>query len=293
MGDTMRAGESGYGTGGLEAIHNAIHQWVGTPQTPHTDMGDFSTAARDSIFYCLHANVDRLWYLYRNFRGNRLEFDDTDWLDSSYVFCDENQRIVRVKVRDCLDMSKLRYAYEEMPLPWMGKVATRRPAETKERSLQQLSLVRVEEFGPQPRALGTTDPLRVLVTRPKKSRSKAEKEDKVEVLQFKGIEVTTPGPARFDVYVAPPYGDLAGPDLGEFVGSFVKLPHRAGSVDVDGAPKRVVKKKGLKLNLTPILEDIEAEDAEKLVVSIVPRVGEITVGGVDIKLLQTDGPRLL
>ncbi|XP_078149477.1 polyphenol oxidase II, chloroplastic-like [Carex rostrata] len=89
MGDPLRAGEpdSSKGTGGLESIHNAIHQFVGPADTEyHTDMGNFATAARDCMFYRLHANVDRLWHLYTNFRGNRVEFDEPDWLESSYIF---------------------------------------------------------------------------------------------------------------------------------------------------------------------------------------------------------------
>lgn len=101
MGDPVRAGEkeNKTGTGGLESIHNGIHQWVGPAAAPHTDMGNFATAARDCVFYSLHANVDRLWHLYRNFRGNRIEFNEPDWLDSSFIFYDEHKRVVRVKVK--------------------------------------------------------------------------------------------------------------------------------------------------------------------------------------------------
>ncbi|XP_072989760.1 polyphenol oxidase, chloroplastic-like [Typha latifolia] len=282
MGDPLRAGEeSEKGTGGLETIHNALHQWVGPAESPHTDMGSFATAARDSVFFCLHANVDRLWHLYRGFRGNKLEFNDPDWLESSFLFYDEDEKVVQVKIKDALSTTKLRYTYEEVPIPWMGRVSIKKKAETKEKSTTELSLVRVGEFGSQPRELGTS-PLRVLVSRPKKNRKKAEKQDKVEVLQVKDIVVTSSGPARFDVYVATPYGDLAGPDYGDFAGSFVKLPH---SMNEKGKMK---KKTNLKLGLTSILEDIEADDADKLVVTLVPRVGEITVGNVVDKLVLSN-----
>jgi polyphenol oxidase len=102
MGDPLRAGEpdSSKGSGGLESIHNGFHQWVGPLAAPHTDMGSFATAARDCAFYCLHANVDRLWQVYRNFRGQRVEFNEPDWLDASFIFYDENERVVRVKVKN-------------------------------------------------------------------------------------------------------------------------------------------------------------------------------------------------
>ncbi|XP_010921586.1 polyphenol oxidase, chloroplastic [Elaeis guineensis] len=287
MGDPLRAGQEADTTNGfgqLESIHNAIHMWVGTPTSPHTDMGDFSTAGRDCIFFSLHANVDRLWHIYRMFRGNKVEFTDTDWLDSTFIFYDENEQVVRVKVRDCLKPNKLRYMYEEVPIPWMNKLNCVKTTEIKEKTKTELSLVRVGPFGSEPRELSQTA-LRVMVPRPKKSRSKTEKEEKVEVLLIKDISVDTEGPARFDVYIAAPYGDLAGPDYGDFAGTFVRLPHKG--------MKGKERKGSLKLGITSLLEDLEAEDAEKLVVTLVPRVGEFTIGGVLIKLLQTDNPRLL
>ncbi|KAF3327634.1 polyphenol oxidase [Carex littledalei] len=293
MGDPLRAGEpdsSGKGSGGLEGIHNGIHQFVGPTTNPHTDMGNFATAARDCMFYSLHANVDRLWHLYRNFRGNRVEFNEPDWLDASFVFYDEHERVVRVKVKDCLTPTKLRYTYEEVPIPWMGSIKVQKTKETKRK--QDLNLVRISEFGTQPREIGTT-PLRVMVPRPKANRRKKDKEEKVELLQIKDIQVASHGPARFDVFVAAPYGDLAGPDFGEFVGSFVKLPHKTTTEEGNnGVAKHNGKKTNLKLGLTALLEDIEAEDAEKLVVTIVPAGGDVTIGGIQLKLVQADSPRL-
>jgi polyphenol oxidase len=292
MGDPLRAGEpdSMKGSGGLESIHNGIHQFVGPTENPHTDMGNFATAARDCVFYSLHANVDRLWHLYRNFRGNLVEFNEPDWLDASFIFYDEHERVVRVKVRDCLTPAKLRYTYEEEPIPWMGSVKVLKTKETK--SKQDLNLVRISEFGTQPRELGTT-PLRVLVPRLKTNRNKKEKNNKVELLQIKDIQVASNGPARFDVFVAAPYGDLAGPDFGEFAGSFVKLPHKTKIETMNnGVAKGKGRKTSLKLGLTALLEDIEAEDSEKLVVTIVPAGGDVTIGGIQLKLVQADSPRL-
>jgi tyrosinase len=43
-------------TSGLEAIHGAVHVWVGG------NMGAIPTAPSDPIFWMHHANVDRLWW---------------------------------------------------------------------------------------------------------------------------------------------------------------------------------------------------------------------------------------
>ncbi|XP_065021359.1 polyphenol oxidase, chloroplastic-like [Musa acuminata AAA Group] len=289
MGDPVRAGEKEIqqANGQLEAIHNAVHMWVGEPCGYKENMGDFSTAARDSVFFSHHSNVDRLWEIYRNLRGNRIEFEDNDWLDSTFLFYDENEKLVKVKMGDCLNPTKLRYTFEQVPLPWLGKINCQKTTETKSKSTTEMSLTRVGEFGTTPKALDASNPLRVIVARPKKNRKKKEKQEKVEVLQINDIKVTTNETARFDVYVTVPYGDLAGPDYGEFVGSYVRLAHRMkGS---EGTEVQGPKKKGkLKLGITPLLEDIDAEDADKLVVTLVLRTGSVTVGGVSINLLQTD-----
>ncbi|CAD5163695.1 unnamed protein product [Musa acuminata subsp. malaccensis] len=294
MGDPVRAGEKEIqeANGQLEVIHNAAHMWVGEPDGYKENMGDFSTAARDSVFFCHHSNVDRMWDIYRNLRGNSVEFNDKDWLHSTFLFHDENEQLVKVKIQDCLNPTKLRYTFEQVPLPWLGNINCQKTAETKSKSTAELSLKRVGEFGTTPKALDASNPLRVIVARPKKNRKKKEKQEKVEVLQIKDIKVTTNETARFDVYVAVPYGDLAGPDYGEFVGSFVRLAHRKkGS---DGTEEQGPKKKGkLKLGITALLEDIDAEDADKLVVTLVLRTGSVTVGGVSIKLLQTDTPAVI
>lgn len=191
-------------------------------------------------------------------------------------------------MKDSLTPAKLRYTYEEAPIPWMGSLRVQKTKETKRK--QDLNLVRISDFGTKPRELGST-PLRVMVPRPKTNRKKKDKDEKVEVLQIQGIEVKSHGAARFDVFVAAPYGDLAGPDFGEFVGSFVKLPHKATKEGNNGVEKHKGKT-SLKLGLTAVLEDIEAEDAEKLVVTILPSGGDVTIGGIQLKLVQADRARL-
>lgn len=178
-----------------------------------------------------------------------------------------------------------------MPIPWMGSLSVQKTNVTRRK--QDLNLLRISEFGTQPRELGIT-PLRVMVPRLKKNRTKKDKDEKVELLQIKDIQVESNSPARFDVFVDAPYGDLAVPDFGKFVGSFVKLPHKSKMEEENnGVEKHKGKKTSLKLGLTTLLEDIEGEDAEKLVVTIVPASGNVTIGGIQIKLVQADSPRLI
>ncbi|KAH7677141.1 polyphenol oxidase protein [Dioscorea alata] len=277
MGDPVRAGEKvnddGRASGVLEGIHNSVHQWSGLKEAPYFDLGSFATAGRDCLFYSLHANVDRLWDLFRNRRGNRVEFNDRDWLNSTFVFYDENRQIVRVK--DCLDQFKLCYTYEASTAPWLAAVPKTKPkTETKITGPR----VQVEEFGPTPKKLNM--PILALVQRPKMSRSKAEKEDKCEVLTIESILVASGTAARFDVYIIAPdaNGRVYADDRGYFVGSYVTLPETAGKE----------KKARLSLGITYAVEDIEAEKSNNIVVRLVPRFGDVTIGGVGIQLKQND-----
>ncbi|XP_058096331.1 polyphenol oxidase, chloroplastic-like [Magnolia sinica] len=288
LGDPVKAGEepsAGKTMGRLESIHNAMHQFVGTPEAPFRDMGNFYSAGYDPLFYSHHSNVDRMWHIYRQMRGNKVDLNDKDWLNASFLFYDDNRQLVRVKVEDSLNPQKLRYTYEDVELPWadrnIKKKVVKPPSGAKPRS--RIALVQVSEFGPDPRPLDST--IRALVQRPKKSRTKSEKDDEVEVLFIDGIEIPHNGPVAFEVYVAAPYGgDFVGPDLGESAGSFLKLPH----FHIRSSEDAQTKKFSLKLGISNLLEDIDAEGSEKVVVSLVPKVGEVAIGGIHIDLIKTD-----
>jgi polyphenol oxidase len=81
-------------------VQNGIHYWTGSRTNPlGEDMGTFSSAGRDPVFYSHHTNVDRLWdvWRYRLFDGDddeRRDFNDTDFLDAEFVFYDEHSRMV-------------------------------------------------------------------------------------------------------------------------------------------------------------------------------------------------------
>lgn len=288
MGDPVSAGEltasdADDSAGALERFHNIVHMWVGRHKDekidPYIDMGDFSTAAKDMLFYAHHSNVDRLWEIYRTRRGKKLEFKSNDWLNAEFIFFDENRQVVKVNVTDSLSTLDLGYTYKDtVPTPWLEPTRPKRPA-AKPRS-GSFSMVPVTEFGTEPRAL-VDAPIRALVSRPKTGRSLDEKEDENEILFVDGIEVVEEGAVRFDVFIATPFGNFAGPDYGLPAGSFVKLPHKHKA----GSKQRKAK---LKLGITKLLEDLKADNAQKLVVTLVPRTGTVNIGGVHVELFKTD-----
>ncbi|RZC47725.1 hypothetical protein C5167_040663 [Papaver somniferum] len=286
MGKPLRAGEDPTSTtapGSCEMLHNVMHQWVGPPTSPYWNMGNFHTAARDTIFFAHHGNVDRMWDIYNNSRGQRREFNDPDWLDSSFIFYDENEQLVNCKVRDCLTPQSLGYIYHPEPIPWTNnrrKHKKMRSAAKKKSEGDSLKLAPVPEFGSQPRPL--TEPIRALLQRPKISRTKDEKADAVEVLVIDGITVPNGSTARFDVYVTQALEGLVGPDRGELAGSFVHIPtaHHRSSEGKEYS--------SLELGISILLEDIEAESSKELVVSLIPRDGDVVVSGLRIELFDVE-----
>ncbi|CAA7397722.1 unnamed protein product [Spirodela intermedia] len=305
LGCKLTAGPEGAcnGPGTIEgAPHNTLHTWVGSGLNPEREnMGAFYSAARDPIFYPHHANIDRLWEVWRKLRESAVpDFTESAWLDSSFTFYDENLRFVRIKVRDCLDIAKLGYAYQNIDLPWLQ--ARPKPAvspeiarnilkkkEAMDRLLTPANLIREAAFfGNQERALEST--VRVKLHRSRRSRSQAEKADEEEALVVYGIRVKGDTYAKFDVFVnLVADEETTGPLAREFAGTFVNMPRGARRVPPESSQSDVLMKKTLKLGISELLEDLEADQDDTVWVSLVPRGGtgvNITVEGVRIEFVR-------
>ncbi|KAK9131700.1 hypothetical protein Scep_011228 [Stephania cephalantha] len=286
MGQPIVAGEENKtlteNAGAMEILHNLAHEWVGPVAKPNHDMGNFYTAARDTLFFAHHANVDRMWDIYSKKRGNKVEFNQPDFLEASFLFYDENRQLVRCKVSDSLSAEKLGYTYAPEVSPWEGISRRIRKEKTgkKQEAKKQVQLVQVSEFGTQPRPLD--DPIRALVPRPKKNRSKQEKEDEIEVLVVNNIQFEPGTNIRFDVYISKPVEGLATPDYGEYAGRFSRIPH------IHNKKFHHTGKARLQIGITELVENIDAESSESLVVTLVPRMGYPSIGGVSIELQEID-----
>ncbi|WCJ26989.1 Polyphenol oxidase chloroplastic [Euphorbia peplus] len=287
LGEPYRHGDEGNpGGGSMENIpHGSVHIWTGDNTQPNFEnMGNFYSAGRDPIFFAHHANIDRMWTIWKSLGGRRTDFTDKDWLDSGFVFYDENANPVRVKVRDCLESKNLGYVYQEVDIPWLQSKPTPR------KSVKQVS------FSPQNHqggvALAATakkltpissfplvlkKSISTMVRRPKKSRSKKEKEDEEEVLVIEGIELEKDAFVKFDVYVNDEDDKLGGPSTSEFAGSFTNVPHKHNH--------KKKMKTVLRLGITDLLEDLDADDDENVVVTLVPKFGKglVKIGGIKIE----------
>ncbi|KAK9267841.1 hypothetical protein L1049_010277 [Liquidambar formosana] len=285
LGSAYRAGdEADPGAGSIENIpHGPIHIWCGDKTQPNLeDMGNFYSAARDPIFFAHHSNVDRMWTLWKKLDERRKDFTDPDWLNAGFAFYDENAQLVHVKVKDCLDHTNLGYVYQDVDIPWLKSKPTPRKIKSNKVSKKgvanaaEISKKRIPSLNAQfPQTLDKI--IVTVVPRPKRSRSKKEKEEEEEVLLIEGIELERDTFAKFDIYINDEDEPVSRPDKTEFAGSFVNVPHK----HKHGKKMRTY----LRLGITDLLEDLEAEDDENVVVILVPRYGTegLTIGGIKIE----------
>jgi polyphenol oxidase len=260
------------GAGTVEIYpHNTMHGWTGDMSRPnHEDMGVYYTAGRDPIFYPHHANIDRLWEAWRRIgaaRGNRrqVDFTDPDWLDASFLFYDEEARLVRVTVRDMLDVGRLRYRYAGVGLPWFSARPTATPGVNRESG--KLKSVRF------PVSIDDAA-VSVEVRRPAALRSRREKEALEEVLVVEGVETDGAEFVKFDVYVNAVDYKKVGPGGREMAGSFVSLKY-------PGKEGEVVRT-SMRLALNELLEDLDADGDRSITVTLVPVKGKARIGGLRI-----------
>ncbi|KAI3852860.1 hypothetical protein MKW92_049202 [Papaver armeniacum] len=259
LGTPYRAGGApNPGAGTLEnAPHGVVHIWAGDRnQINRENMGNFYSAARDPLFFAHHSNCDRMWTIWKTLGGNRKDFTDPDFLNAAFLFYDEKKQLVRVTVEDCLEEENLRYKYQDVEIPWLQTKPRTRSVEKN--IAKKRSIAGTTEF---PILLDKT--VQVMVKRPKtKSRSKQEKEDKEEILIISGIELDSDALVKFDVLINDE--DEVGPDSSHFAGSFTNVPRKHGKnsnkIHTD-----------LKLGITDILEDLDAEDDDSVLVTIIPR----------------------
>ncbi|KAL5058439.1 hypothetical protein RYX36_030043 [Vicia faba] len=283
MGSPLRHGDKTHpGIGSVEcAPHNTLHTWVGAADTPNReDMGTFYTAARDPTFFPHHSNIDRMWGIWKKLGQGRRDYsDEEDWLDSHFFFYDEKATLVRVKVRDCLDIKKLGYVYQDQDLdrPWLNFQPTSTRMSKAQREAKRAKVfLSSKERNHFPIVLDSIKS--VIVKRPRKLRSKLEKENEEEVLVIEGIEFRSDKYIKFDVHVNDDEDELSEYDQTEFVGSFVSLHngHESGRISTR-----------FKVGMSKVLENLEAHEDEDIVVTLVPKAGkgEVTIGNIMIEFL--------
>ncbi|KAK2447222.1 polyphenol oxidase A1, chloroplastic [Trifolium repens] len=291
LGNSYRAGdEPDPGPGSLENVpHGTVHIWSGDATQPNREnMGIFYSAARDPIFFSHHSNIDRFWSIWKTLGGKRKDFNDKDWLESGFLFYDENKNLVKVKVKDCLDTKKLGYVYQDVDIPWLNAKPTPKRTQKNVKVAHgnifgvgeaHASEINSRSYVKFPLVLDNV--VSAIVKRPKKSRSKKEKEEEEEVLVIEGIECDKNVGIKFDVFINDEDDKVIRPVNTEFAGSFVNVPH--------SSHKHKKKTNScLRIGLTDLLEDLGVEDDDSVVVTLVPRYGKGLVKITNIKIELED-----
>lgn len=98
--------EPGAVAGGLEGSpHNFIHGFLGG------NMGDFSTAGLDPLFWLHHCNIDRYWEI----KGH--DEDPTGAWGEEFSFRDASGAVKKVTSDGCVDTEVLGYRYDDVSRP--------------------------------------------------------------------------------------------------------------------------------------------------------------------------------
>ncbi|PIN14148.1 Catechol oxidase [Handroanthus impetiginosus] len=261
--------------------HTSVHRWAGGISNPpkHTgeDLGNLYSAGRDPLFFALHANVDRLWTIWRDSRGNKQkDIDDKDYLNAEFLFYDENKQLVRVRVGDCLEQNKMGYRFqtEGVYMPWnRPRISVLKRVEPRQKPM-------VATTSTAPKVDSVHFPLKLdevakfLVQRPKKSRTQEEKEIEEEILEIL-IEVDTQEFAKFDVFVDDEDENVDKLNRDEYAGTFAQIPQSHGK-----DPSKV--RTSTRLELTRQLENLNVEDDDEILVALVPRAGDVDIAGIKI-----------
>ncbi|KAL3508864.1 hypothetical protein ACH5RR_028265 [Cinchona calisaya] len=269
FGKTFRAGDaSDPGAGSIETTpHNNVHRWVGDPDESHGEnMGSFYSAGRDPVFYCHHANVDRMWNLWNSLGGQN--FTDSDWLNSSFYFYNEEAKPVKVFVKDCVDTKLLGYSYQTVDILWLNST----PKARRTGATLPSAPTPGEVF---PTTLEKT--ITVAVKRPKKQRTKKEKQKSEEVLEISGIEYNVSEFVKFDVYINEDNPEESGPERTELLGSFINVPRGHSMISTTSKS----------FALTEVLEELGADNYETILVTLVPKSSTVTIKGLKIKFDNT------
>lgn len=284
LGNSYRAGEDpDPGGGSVENVpHGPVHLWTGDINQPNDEnMGTFYSAARDPIFYSHHSNIDRLWSIWKTLGGKRKDITDSDWLESGFLFYDENKNLVRVKVKDCLDTTKLGYVYQDVDIPWLKSKPTPRRSQKLAKNFGGVGAANAATSSRNVKfPLVLNSVVSTVVKRPNKKRSKKEKEEEEEVLVIEGIEFERNIAVKFDVFINDEDDKLIGPENTEFAGSFVSVPHSHKNKN-----KKMVTY--FRVGLTDLLEELDAEDDDSVVVTLVPKYGkgQVKIRGIKIELV--------
>ncbi|EFJ32200.1 hypothetical protein SELMODRAFT_230787 [Selaginella moellendorffii] len=219
------------------------------------DLGNFYSAGKDPLFYSHHANVDRMWDVWRSL-GNH-DFTDADYLNTEFLFFDENQDLYEYA---SMPQDKVWIDYRPLPLAktaFAQPVASLVPGATA--MAAEYPLVRSSSQNAEPVKVGA-GPLTVTVAQPKGSASD-------ELLVLEEMVIGMQNNTNFNVFInLPEANESTTLSCAEYVGSFYNIPHF-----MPGMTESSTRTTNASFSIKPNVEILGLKDADKLVVTLVPR----------------------
>lgn len=262
------AAEPGFGT--VETMpHNSVHGWTGdSTQIGKKDMGTLYAAGRDPVFYTHHASLDRLWEVWRNIEGNE-DIGDPDYLNSEFVFYNENAELIKVNVKDSFNTVKLGYVYEFAENLWLNLNITRLSDGVASISESTNLCLFGEEV--------------LEVCSLTVSRDKANALEGEETIVIEGIEGRLDSPALFEVFVNLPEAALSTMlNCSEYAGRFSAMAQVLTNMTLDNS-----RSTSLRLGISHNVQDLDLGEEDSIVVTLVPLV-ENSYSAVSISSIRVE-----
>ncbi|KAH6782515.1 hypothetical protein C2S51_007808 [Perilla frutescens var. frutescens] len=215
------------------------------------------------------------WYLYfyERILGSLLgtsvpkNINDPDYLNSSFLFYDENKQLRSVTVADCIDYTKMGYDYQYSDItPWLNYIA---PLKTKKATLENLSK-RADEKVTFPLTLDETR--RILVQKPAKGKAD-------EVLVLENVDIDPTKLIKFNIFInEEDDDDPTNLDRAEYAGTFAQLIPHTHSV-------KTTKPSSINYSLKELYQVIGiGDDDQTVVVTLYPILNgeDVKIGGIKI-----------
>jgi tyrosinase len=265
--------------------HGLVHVDVGGRDgNPSTGgfMSFFELAGRDPVFWMHHANVDRLWEVWRNQPGHSNP-TDADWLEAPYSFGSGTWQTM-LTVAEVLDMTAppLLCRYQDVPVPAAEEEEIARE-EVKMSAERPPELVGASEVPVPLSDSGAT--VRIMVGRPAARAMIAEgisaAPERRVFLTLENVTATDLGAGSYTVYVNAPDADVAAAEdrqVGRMSTFGLMEASRADDVHSGSGATYSFEI----TDLVRRLEEAGEWDPESLRVSVVPTDREAGGGGVRI-----------
>lgn len=253
--------------GELERVpHGSMHGAVGG------FMGFFDTAGLDPLFWLHHANIDRLWEVWR--RRNPANVDPVQplWLTGvSFPFHDKDGNVVTQTSSQFVNLADplLDYGYEDVSNPCLDFEAVEMEEEVRDRQPEMVGAT----YEPISLDAGHTV-TQLELSQPSGPMLEAVGDTPHTFLNIENI-VGTGKPIAYGVYVNVPAGDEAEPHPELFAGVLPMFGLEEASRQDGGHPGDGLH---YTLDITAIVRKLEARDAwdpKNVRVSFVPRQGKI------------------